>query len=123
MVFLVFYPWQPSTDDHYNRARDFFTMEVCTLKGSKIPKSLIEVRLSGNGLVSYYINLVLEGVGISDTGTKAAINGGLQVWNLLAAMTGALLVDRLGRRTLFIISNVGMLIGRERIILIVSVVF
>ncbi|CAL1716242.1 unnamed protein product [Somion occarium] len=65
---------------------------------------------SGNGLVSYYINLVLEGVGISDTGTKAAINGGLQVWNLLAAMTGALLVDRLGRRTLFIISNVGMLI-------------
>ena len=34
---------------------------------------------SGNGLVSYYINLVLEGVGISDPGTKAAINGGLQV--------------------------------------------
>lgn len=34
---------------------------------------------SGNGLVSYYINLVLEGVGIVDTSTKAAINGGLQV--------------------------------------------
>lgn len=33
---------------------------------------------SGNGLVSYYINLVLEGVGIVDPGTKAAINGGLQ---------------------------------------------
>ncbi|KAI8980164.1 general substrate transporter [Trametes punicea] len=65
---------------------------------------------SGNGLVSYYINLVLEGVGITDAGTKAAINGGLQVWNLVAAMSGALLVDRLGRRTLFIISNVGMLI-------------
>ncbi|KAI0367738.1 general substrate transporter [Pilatotrama ljubarskyi] len=65
---------------------------------------------SGNGLVSYYINLVLEGVGISDAGTKAAINGGLQVWNLIAAMSGALLVDKLGRRTLFVISNVGMLI-------------
>ncbi|KAI0787699.1 general substrate transporter [Fomes fomentarius] len=65
---------------------------------------------SGNGLVSYYINLVLEGVGIVDPGTKAAINGGLQVWNLVAAMLGALLVDKLGRRTLFIISNVGMLI-------------
>ncbi|KAI0784259.1 general substrate transporter [Abortiporus biennis] len=65
---------------------------------------------SGNGLVSYYINLVLEGVGITETSTKAAINGGLQVWNLIAAMTGAMLVDRLGRRTLFIISNVGMLI-------------
>ncbi|EIW57527.1 MFS general substrate transporter [Trametes versicolor FP-101664 SS1] len=65
---------------------------------------------SGNGLVSYYINLVLEGVGISDPGTKAAINGGLQIWNLIAAMAGALLVDKLGRRTLFIISNIGMLI-------------
>lgn len=34
---------------------------------------------SGNGLVSYYINLVLEGVGVTKTETKAAINGGLQV--------------------------------------------
>ncbi|KAH9850352.1 general substrate transporter [Lenzites betulinus] len=65
---------------------------------------------SGNGLVSYYINLVLDGVGITDAGTKAAINGGLQIWNLIAATTGAMLVERLGRRTLFIISNVGMLI-------------
>ncbi|KAI0264422.1 general substrate transporter [Gloeopeniophorella convolvens] len=65
---------------------------------------------SGNGLVSYYINLVLDGVGISGTSAKAAINGGLQVWNFAAALTGALLVDRLGRRTLFIVSNAGMLI-------------
>jgi hypothetical protein len=34
---------------------------------------------SGNGLVSYYINLVLEGVGITNPRTKQAINGGLQV--------------------------------------------
>jgi MFS family permease len=34
---------------------------------------------SGNGLVSYYINTVLDGVGITQTRTKAAINGGLQV--------------------------------------------
>ncbi|KZV61446.1 hypothetical protein PENSPDRAFT_294602 [Peniophora sp. CONT] len=66
---------------------------------------------SGNGLVSYYINLVLEGVGILDTNTKAAINGGLQLFNLLSALTGAALVDKLGRRTLFIVSNVGMLIS------------
>ena len=61
--------------------------------------------------MSYYINLVLEGVGITDAGTKAAINGGLQVWNLIGAMSGAFLVYKLGRRTLFIISNVGMLVG------------
>ncbi|KAJ7707692.1 general substrate transporter [Mycena rosella] len=64
---------------------------------------------SGNGLVSYYINLVLEGVGISGTRTKASINAGLQVFNLVIAVLASFAVDRLGRRTLFIISNSGML--------------
>jgi hypothetical protein len=36
-------------------------------------------QFSGNGMISYYINLVLEGVGITQTSTKAAINGALQV--------------------------------------------
>ncbi|OJA12416.1 hypothetical protein AZE42_03390 [Rhizopogon vesiculosus] len=65
---------------------------------------------SGNGLVSYYINIVLEGVGITETGTKATINGGLQVFNLASALLGTMLVDKLGRRKLFLISNIGMLI-------------
>ena len=30
-------------------------------------------------VLSYYINLVLEGVGITDAGVKAEVNGGLQV--------------------------------------------
>jgi len=66
---------------------------------------------SGNGLVSYYINLVLDGVGIDGTNTKAAINGGLQVFNLSIALTAAMLVDWMGRRPLFIISNAGMIIA------------
>ncbi|KAL0580965.1 hypothetical protein V5O48_001057 [Marasmius crinis-equi] len=69
---------------------------------------------SGNGLVSYYINLVLEGVGIRGTETKAAINGGLQeqqVFNLIVAYSASLLVDWVGRRPLFIASNTGMLIS------------
>ncbi|KAH7921039.1 general substrate transporter [Leucogyrophana mollusca] len=65
---------------------------------------------SGNGLVSYYINIVLEGVGITSTRTKAAINGGLQIFNLASALLGAMLVDKLGRRKVFLISNIGMLI-------------
>ncbi|TFK75245.1 general substrate transporter [Pluteus cervinus] len=64
---------------------------------------------SGNGLVSYYINLILEGVGIDDTKTKAAINGGLQVFNYIIAITAAMSVDWIGRRPLFILSNLGML--------------
>jgi hypothetical protein len=34
---------------------------------------------SGNGLVSYYINIVLESVGIRGVDARATISGGLQV--------------------------------------------
>lgn len=64
---------------------------------------------SGNGLVSYYINIVLNGVGITETRTKAAINGGLQIFNLASALVGMMMVDKLGRRKVFLISNIGML--------------
>ncbi|KAG5734947.1 Lactose permease [Termitomyces sp. T112] len=65
---------------------------------------------SGNGLVSYYINLILEGVGIQDTKTKAYINGGLQIFNLFIAIIASFLIDWAGRRKLFLTSNTGMLI-------------
>ena len=39
----------------------------------------IHILCSGNGLVSYYIRLILEGVGVGDPTTQGAINGGLQV--------------------------------------------
>lgn len=37
------------------------------------------------------------------------INGCLQIWNLIVAVVGALLVDRIGRRSLFLLSTVIML--------------
>lgn len=65
---------------------------------------------SGNGLISYYSHLIFQGIGIENPRTQAALNGGLGVWNLICAMSGAMLVDKLGRRTLFLISNTGMLV-------------
>ncbi|KAG6873928.1 hypothetical protein C0995_008967 [Termitomyces sp. Mi166 len=70
-----------------------------------------EPMVSGNGLVSYYINLILEGVGIKDTETKAYINGGLQVMSFSPKQVASLLVDWAGRRKLFLTSNTGMLIS------------
>jgi sugar transport protein len=32
-----------------------------------------------------------------------------KTWNLLAAVTGAFLINKVGRRTLFIVSSAGML--------------
>ncbi|KAJ5593839.1 uncharacterized protein N7459_000047 [Penicillium hispanicum] len=66
---------------------------------------------NGVAVVSYYLTLVLDTVGITDSDTQTLINGLLQIFNFIAAGSAALLVDRLGRRTLFLWSGVGMLIS------------
>lgn len=65
--------------------------------------------LQGVAVVSYYLTLVLDTVGVKDSDTQTLINGLLQIFNFIAAGSAALLVDRLGRRTLFLWSGVGML--------------
>jgi MFS family permease len=59
--------------------------------------------------VSYYLSLILTSVGITSVTQQTLLNAFLQVWNLLLAVTAALLVDRLGRRFLFLASTTGML--------------
>ncbi|KAG8918500.1 hypothetical protein FRC00_012423 [Tulasnella sp. 408] len=61
---------------------------------------------SGNGLISSYTNLILEGVGITSASKKTLINGVLQLMNLGMAALSALYVERAGRRKLFLTSNV-----------------
>jgi len=65
---------------------------------------------SGNSLVSYYIDKILDSVGITDSDTKLIINGVLNIWNMLIACSMAFAVDRAGRRPLFLASTGGMLI-------------
>jgi sugar porter (SP) family MFS transporter len=65
---------------------------------------------SGNGLVSFYLKEVFETIGITDATIQLLINGILQIWNLAWAVTAASLVERIGRRILFISSCVGMLL-------------
>ena len=75
---------------------------------------------------SQQIKIVLNGVGIEDGGTIGLINGALQIWNFFVAISAlfamtcfslltislaaALLVDKIGRRPLFLTSNAGMLV-------------
>jgi hypothetical protein len=63
---------------------------------------------SGNGIVSYYLNIVLRGIGITESFDQLLFNGCLQIYNLITALVGALTVERAGRRTLFITSAAGM---------------
>ncbi|KAG5646741.1 hypothetical protein DXG03_002423 [Asterophora parasitica] len=65
---------------------------------------------SGNGLVSYYLNKVFDGIGITNPTTQLLINGILQIWNLFWALAASAMVDKLGRRILFLASAGGMTI-------------
>lgn len=66
---------------------------------------------NGIAVVSYYLTLVLDTIGITESSMQTLINGLLQIFNFLAAASAALLVDWFGRRTLFLWSGVGMLIS------------
>lgn len=54
------------------------------------------------GVTSYYLPPILASVGITNAVHEAAVNISLQVWNLIFAVSGASLSNRLGRRTLWL---------------------
>jgi hypothetical protein len=58
--------------------------------------------------VSYYLNIVLRGIGITGEYEQNLLNGCLQIYNLFTAVLGALVVEKAGRRTLFLTSTAGM---------------
>jgi MFS family permease len=66
---------------------------------------------AGNGVVSYYLTLVLDTIGITSVTDQTLISGCLQLWNLILAVLGASLVDRCGRRPLFLTSFAMMLVS------------
>ncbi|KAK5734463.1 hypothetical protein LTR17_008964 [Elasticomyces elasticus] len=65
---------------------------------------------SGNGIASYYLHDILTSVGVTSSYDQSVLNGGLQIWSFLVAIGFSLLVDKFGRRKLFMIAAVGMLI-------------
>ncbi|KZT03791.1 hexose transporter [Laetiporus sulphureus 93-53] len=65
---------------------------------------------SGNGLVSYYLTKVMESIGITNTTIQLLITGILAIWNLFWAVFASFLVERVGRRLLFLTSAAGMLL-------------
>ncbi|KAI9929387.1 hypothetical protein ASPWEDRAFT_51998 [Aspergillus wentii DTO 134E9] len=65
----------------------------------------------GNGVISYYLALILDTVGITDVGDQTLISACLQMWDLIFAAVGAVLIDRFGRRPLFLSSAVIMFIS------------
>ncbi|KAI0482013.1 general substrate transporter [Xylariaceae sp. FL0804] len=65
---------------------------------------------SGNGLISYYLTLILDSIGYTAESTQTLINALLTLWGLLWGLFFSLIVNRFGRRTLFLASTVGCLL-------------
>lgn len=65
---------------------------------------------SGNGLTSYYLSIVLDSIGYTSSKTQSLINGLLQIWALVTSVFFALMVNKFGRRTLFLASTTAILI-------------
>lgn len=67
------------------------------------------MQLSGNGLIAYYLHLILNSIGFTSDPQQLRINGGLTVFNLGVSIILASFMEIVGRRRLFLISTVGML--------------
>jgi MFS family permease len=66
---------------------------------------------SGNGIASYYLAKALSDVGITSAKQQLGINGGMKAAALVVNFVFALFVDRFGRRPIYLISTVGMLVA------------
>jgi sugar porter (SP) family MFS transporter len=68
------------------------------------------MQLSGNGLVSYYLNKVLNSIGITSTSKQLLINLCLMLFNLVVSFVVCCVSGFFRRRTLFITCVLGMLV-------------
>ena len=86
----------------YNSSHPFLLMRLA---------DTTSMNTAGNGVVSYYLALVLETVGVTSVTDQTLISAFLNVWNLLFSVAAAFSVDRVGRRPLFLASAAIMLVG------------
>nr|OQO15976.1 hypothetical protein B0A51_17761 [Rachicladosporium sp. CCFEE 5018]OQO29356.1 hypothetical protein B0A51_03138 [Rachicladosporium sp. CCFEE 5018] len=63
---------------------------------------------SGNALFSYYANKVYAAAGVSDPKSGLGLDGGNKVLSLIISISCAFLIDKAGRRPLFLAATGGM---------------
>ena len=61
-------------------------------------------------MISYYAHDVYNSIGITDDDTQLGINGGMVIMSLFISVGCAFLIDRVGRRPLFLIATASMLV-------------
>jgi MFS family permease len=66
---------------------------------------------SGNGLVSYYMSDVLQKAGVESPKLRLEISGILNIINFITALGMCFVIDKFGRRPLFLFATGGMLMS------------
>lgn len=64
---------------------------------------------SGNGLISYYLTLILNSIGYTSESTQTLINALLTVWGMIWSILFSFVINKFGRRTMFLLSTAGCL--------------
>ncbi|KAI1461062.1 general substrate transporter [Annulohypoxylon moriforme] len=62
---------------------------------------------SGNGIISYYLTLLLDSVGFKTQDIQTLINALMTLWGMIVSIGFSLVVNRFRRRTLFLVSTAG----------------
>ncbi|KAI0596648.1 sugar transporter [Biscogniauxia sp. FL1348] len=63
---------------------------------------------SGNAIISNFASVLYEQAGITDPNSKFGLSGGQTILSLIVSVTMASLVDKWGRRPMFLVSTAGM---------------
>ncbi|PMD37024.1 general substrate transporter [Hyaloscypha variabilis F] len=69
------------------------------------------IQWTGNALISYYLHLVLDSIGITNSKTQLIINGCITINGVLWGNLFSLLINKMGRRPLFLIGMGGMFVS------------
>lgn len=68
------------------------------------------MQLSGNGLISFYLNKVLNSIDITSEKKQLEINGCLMIYNFVIAGSAASIIGRYKRRTVFLTCSLSMMV-------------
>jgi MFS family permease len=64
----------------------------------------------GNFIISFYLSVLLDQAGITNTNTQLQINVGISCWCFVVAIAGSFMLDVMGRRKQTLFSIAGMIV-------------
>ncbi|KAH8688541.1 general substrate transporter [Ilyonectria robusta] len=101
-------------EDHQASWKDLFDLSVLVESRSSRYRLMLNIafswfgQFSGNNIVSYYLPIMLTGIGITNTNTKLILNIVYAVVGWVSSIIGSRLHDVVGRRKMLITATAGM---------------